>query len=238
MRVFAFSDPQPVDLSVQKSVQSVDLGVDPARVTFELVVTNETGGALSAPVFVRDVLPAGYDYVTGQTLSPTGNMTVVLVPTSNTPEEILVLEFEAVAGNDVQGASASVTFVAEVALPAVGATADELQTDYTNTVALLDEYTNDIVPLNDEDATNNEATAAFVPPLLNIVKGADGTLLGLTYNYTLTVTPRGSFSDGDVITVSEARPPGQRSPPSVVRAGVAAWPMITVPRFVSAPMTQ
>ena len=50
---FAFAPEEPVDLSVQKSVQSVDLGVDPARVTFELVVTNETGGALSAVPFGR-----------------------------------------------------------------------------------------------------------------------------------------------------------------------------------------
>jgi hypothetical protein len=183
----------PFDLSISKSV-APDPGTA-GQAIFTFTVTNVSAVA-SDPAYIADSFPAGYTVV-----STTGT------ELAGTVDPLVVWEVPALAA----GASHTVSATVTVADPVVG---DDLALKYLNTAEVVDGSSSlsggvfTKVALNDAETGNNQATAAFIPPLLQIVKDADGVLSGLTYDFTLSVGKLGGFVAGDTIVVTEVPPAG------------------------------
>ncbi|MFU8765094.1 MAG: hypothetical protein ACNA7T_11240 [Haliea sp.] len=183
----------PFDLSISKSV-TPDPGTA-GQAIFTFTVTNVSAVA-SDPAYIADSFPAGYTVV-----STTGT------ELAGTVDPLVVWEVPALAA----GASHTVTATVAVAPPVVG---DNLALNYLNTAEVVDGSSSlsggvfTKVALNDAETGNNQATAAFIPPLLQIVKDADGVLSGDIYDFTLRVGKLGGFAGGEIIVVTEVPPAG------------------------------
>ena len=197
------------DLSVQKTVTAdptpAELGsltLADGQVLFLFEVTNVSAIG-SDVVYLEDVFPSGY-LVDTTKISPAG---IADATAGNT----VVWQVPALAA----GASSTVfRVVANVTAPTLS---DNLDSKYLNTAEILDGTSVDNkgvytkVRLNDAVLGNNTASAAFIPPVLEISKTSDGDLPSsapFEYTYFLEVTKIGGFIADDTIVVSENPPPG------------------------------
>ena len=186
------------DLGVRKSVSGVEAGANNSiTVTFRIDVT-AVSGTSTADVTVRDVLPAGYTFLSAG--SAAGGLSFV-----SHSSGVILMTYQA------GSASGSFTFTATAVLPGASDSIATIESNYINAVQLTDLSGN---LLNDANTGNNRATAAYVPPLLNVDKSpASSSLSGSTpsdINYDITVQKLAGFTTGNTIKLTEAPPPGLR----------------------------
>ena len=208
--------PEQFDVGIQKSVTQV---TEDAQgnfiVTFKLAVSTLVG--TNDPITVSDALPAGYTY---QALAGvTGGLTFV-----SYNADLITLTYAA------GSTSGTATFTAIAEVPSTSDTADQLATKYLNYVQLLDPGSG--FPLNDLDLGNNEATAGWVPPLLQITKSpatttldpgspTDGTYPTVSFN--LTVKKFAGLVAGNTVRITEAPPAGLEFTGITEAGGGSTW---------------
>jgi hypothetical protein len=200
------------DVGVQKSVVAVTQEANGTSVvTFEVAVSTLSG--TNTAIDVIDTLPAGYTFQ--GLLSESGPLSFV----SHTAGTV-ALSY-ASAPSPAQGA---VRFTAIAALPSPTDTIETIEANYLNSVQLLSGGN----PVNDLDTGNNQATAGYVPPLLDVEKtpsslSVDDTTRSDVINYSLTVKKLGGFATGNTITLTENPPPGMEFIAITEEGGSTTW---------------
>lgn len=212
--------PEQFDVGVQKSVTQVTENEGDFIVTFKLEVS--TLGGTNDKINVSDALPAGYTYQA--LVGVSGDLTFGSQNGST-------LSFIYAAAST----SGTATFTAIADIPSTSDTADQLASKYLNYVQLLDSTSG--FPLNDLDLGNNEASAGWVPPLLQVTKSPATSTLDSsgpmetcnttescpTVSFDLTVKKFAGLVEGNTVRVTEAPPAGLEFTGITEAGGGSTW---------------